>query len=156
RALMTQLLERQLELRVSTLDGSWTLDSLRIWYAQDPFDAVSGITARRRYELSSVVIDDVGIGLVVDVGTAFITQASVADYFVTHADGRNYRLQEFNRLTSRQKEQKGTLIYDNGLGKYKCWFEGWLDGMTVSNTGPITARGREYGSLYEYAAQECR
>jgi hypothetical protein len=156
RALMTQLLERQLELRVSTLNCWWSLDSLRIWHAQDPFDAASGITARRRYELSAVVIDDVGIGLVVDVGTTFITQASVADFFVRGADGKSYRLDEFNRLTSRQKEQKGTLIYDNGLGKYKCWFEGWLDGMTVSNTGPITARRREYGSLYEYATQECR
>jgi hypothetical protein len=153
RHLMAQLLERQLELRVSGLNSLWALDSLRIWYERDYFDSASGIAAWRRYELSTVVIDEVGIGLAVDIGTAFITQSSVADYFVRGTDGS---LREFNRLTSRQKEQKGTLIYDNGIGRYKCWFEGWSDGVTASNTGPIPARGREYGSLYEYVKQECR
>lgn len=153
RHLMAQLLERQLELRVSGLNSLWTLDSLRIWYEQNYFDSASGVAAWRRYELSAIVIDDLGIGLAVDVGTAFITQSSVADYFVRGSDDR---LREFNRLTSRQKEQKGTLIYNNGSGRYKCWFEGWLDGTTVSNTGTITARGREYRSLHEYAKHECR
>jgi hypothetical protein len=153
RHLMAQLLERQLELRVSGLNSLWSLDSLRIWYERNYFDAASGIAAWRRYELSAVIIDNVGIGFAVDVGTAFITQSSVADYFVR---GTDESLREFNRLTSRQKEQKGTLIYNNGIGRYKCWFEGWSEGITVSNTGIIPARGREYESLYEYVKEECR
>jgi len=156
RPLMAQLLERQLSLCASQVNAWWELDSLRIWYERDSFDAASGIGAWRRYEFSAIPIDGVGIGLIVDAGTAFITQGSVADYFRKNGDGKSDRQREFNRLTARQQEQKGTLIYDNGLGRYKCWFEGWMDGATVANAGPIKARGREYGSLFEYATKECR
>lgn len=154
RMLLANLLERQLELQVSRSDCWWSLDSLRIWYERDPFDAANGIAAWRRYELAAVVIEGEGIGLIVDVGTAFITQDSVADYFVKGVNGD--RKHEFLRLTSRQQEQKGTLIYDNGKGKYKCYFEEWANGMTCATTGAIDVRGRKFGSLYEYALAECR
>lgn len=151
---LANLLERQLELQVNSLNAWWQLDSLRIWYERDSFDAANGIAAWRRYELATVVIEGEGIGLVVDVGTAFITRDSVADYFVKGANGN--REHEFHRLTSRQQEQKGTLIYDNGKGKYKCYFEEWGNGMTCSTTGSMDVRGRRYGSLYDYASAECQ
>jgi hypothetical protein len=154
RMLMANLLERQLELLVNRSDCWWSLDSLRIWYERESFDAANGIAAWRRYELAAVVIEGEGIGLVVDVGTAFISQDTVADYFVKGANGN--RKHEFLRLTSRQQEQKGTLIYDNGKGKLKCYFEEWGNGMTCSTTGTIEARGRKYESLYKYAVAECR
>ncbi len=153
RMLLANLLERQLELQVNSFNAWWTLDSLRIWYERDSFDAANGIAAWRRYELAAVVIEGEGIGLVVDVGTAFITRNSVADYFVKGANGN--REHEFHRLTSRQQEQKGTLIYDNGKGKYKCYFEEWGNGMTCATTGSMDVRGRRYGSLYDYASAEC-
>lgn len=156
RMLMADLLARQLELQVSRFSFWWTLDSLRIWYEPAPFTIASGIAAWRRYELAAVHIEGEGIGLIVDVGTAFITQDSVADYFVKEAKGSSSRQREFERLTARQQEQKGTLIYDNGIGKYKCWFEDWGNDVTCSTTGAIDARGRKYGSLYEYASAECR
>jgi len=153
RLLLASLLERQLELQVNRSDQWWSLDSLRIWYERESFDASNRIAAWRRYELAAVVIEGEGIGLVVDVGTAFITQESVADYFVKGASG--HRKDEFLRLTSRQQEQKGTLIYDNGRGRFKCYFDQWGDGMTCSTTGAIDARGHEYESLYAYALAEC-
>jgi len=156
RSLMAELLARQLELQVSRFNLWWSLDSLRIWYEPAPFTTAAGIAAWQRYELAAVHIKGEGIGLVVDIGTAFITQDSVADYFINGTNGSSNRRHEFERLTSRQQEQKGTLIYDNGVGKYKCWFEEWCKGITCSNTGPIEARGRNYGSLYEYASAECQ
>jgi len=154
RMLLANLMERQLELQVNRLNCWWSLDSLRIWYERESFDAANGIAAWRRYELATVIIEGEGIGLVVDVGTAFITQASVADYLVNGANGT--RKHEFLRLTSRRQEQKGTLIYDNGRDKHKCYFEEWGNGMTCSTSGSIDVRGRKYGSLYDYAVAECR
>jgi len=154
RRLMADLVERQFELQIERFKGWWSLDSRRIWYELNPFAFESGVEAWRRYELASVVIDSEGIGLVVDISTAFISQDTVADYFVKDRNG-NTRRREFERLTSRQQEQKGTLIYDNGKGRYKCYFEEWASGITCSTTGTINARGRRYDSLYDYAIAEC-
>ncbi len=157
RQLMCDLLARQLELQVSRVGSWWTLDSLRIWYEQVPFTSDAGVAAWRRYELAAVHIDGEGIGLVVDVSTAFITQQSVADYFVRGSNGNGNRKREFDRLTARQEEQKGTLIYDNGSASIKCWFEEWCEGMTCATTGTIPGRGgRQFPSLYEYAISQCR
>jgi len=157
RQLMVDLMARQLELQVGKVGNWWTLDSLRIWYEQVPFTADAGVAAWRRYELNAVHIEGEGIGLVVDVSTAFITQHSVADYFVRGTNGAGDRRHEFERLTARQEEQKGTLIYDNGNGSIKCWFEEWCAGMTCATTGTVTGRGaRQFPSLYEYALAQCR
>lgn len=155
RRLMADLLERQLELQIDRFKGWWSLDSRRIWYELNPFTFDGGVEAWRRYELASVVIEGEGIGLVVDISTAFISRDTVADYFVSDRNGTT-REREFERLTSRQQEQKGTLIYDNGKGKHKCYFEEWANGVTCSTTGAINARGRRYASLYDYATAECR
>lgn len=150
--LMAQLLERRLLVVAARKPNWWKLDSARIWYESKPCEQKDGIAAYRRYELSSVVLDGVGIGLVVDIGTAFFTTSSVAEVFRTDipkpAQEENRR--RFDRLSQRQKEQKATLRYDCGKFRVKCYFDRANAGETCGTTGKVPAKGEVYPSLFAY------
>lgn len=168
-ALLAQLLERRLLIEVSRLGQWWKLDGSRIWYERVPVklnddnmaqrksvhapsQPPSDIAAYRRYEISSVVVDGIGVGLVVDIGTAFFTTTSVADFFRTDVPTqvREENLRRFERLSLRQRGQKATLLYDCGKTKHKCYFEKVNNGETCSGTGEIVVRRKVYSSLFAY------
>lgn len=126
----------------------WTLDSPRIFYASTPFKEVDGVAAYRRYEISSIPIEGEGIGLAVDVSTAFFTVPTVADFF----QDQKRQSKRFEVLSHRQTGQKATLLYDLGRNKVKCYFAGFSD-TTCATTGPLRVTGKDYSSLYEYYQQ---
>ncbi len=150
------LVERALYAQLARTTSFWTLDSPHIWYEPDPFLTEAGIAAYHRFEIDAAPIDGVGVGVAVDVGTAFFTEQSLAYYFApdVSADERKKRQQIFDRLTERQKLQKGTLLYDNGTSRMKCYFEQAPGDVTCSSTGPIRVKGRTYPSLTAYYAAE--
>ena len=147
-AMLAQLLERCFLIEIGKRTNLWTLDSPRIFYASTPFKEVDGVAAYRRYEISSTVIEGVGIGLVVDVSTAFFTVPTVADFF----QDRKWQPKHFEALSHRQTGQKGTLLYDLDRNKVKCYFESFPD-TTCATTGPFRVKGKDYSSLYEYYQQ---
>ena len=111
--MLAQLLERCLLIEIGKRTNLWTLDSPRIFYASTPFKEVDGVAAYRRYEISSTVIEEEGIGLVVDVSTAFFTVPTVADFF----QDQKRQSKRFEALSQRQTGQKATLLYDLGRNK---------------------------------------
>lgn len=150
--MIAQLLERCLLIEIGKRTDLWTLDSPRIFYAPTPFKKVDGIAAYRRYEISSISIEEVGIGLVVDVSTAFFTIPTVADFFEDSSPGKKWRPKRFEVLSHRQTGQKATLLYDLGRNKVKCYFDGFSD-TTCATTGELRVKGKDYRSLYEYYQQ---
>jgi len=121
-SLLTQLIERSLLIEIGRRTRLWTLDSPRIWYEPTPFQSANGIAAHRRFEVSAMPIEGIGVGLVVDVGTAFFTTSSVGDFFREDgsAEEQRCRRSRFEFLSERQQGQKGTLLYDTGVSKYKA------------------------------------
>ena len=151
-AILAQLLERSLLIEIGKRTNLWTLDSPSIFYASTPFKEVDGVAAYRRYEISSTVIEGVGIGLVVDVSTAFFTVPTVADFFENSSPDKKWQPKHFEALSHRQTGQKGTLLYDLGRNKIKCYFAGFSD-TTCATTGPLRVKGKDYSSLYDYYQQ---
>ena len=147
-AMLAQLLERSLLIEIGKRTNFWTLDSPRIFYASTPFKEVDGVAAYRRYEISSTVIEGEGIGLAVDVSTAFFTVPTVADFF----QDQKRQSKRFEALSHRQTGQKATLLYDLGRNKVKCYFAGFSD-ITCATTGPLRVKGKDYSSLYAYYQQ---
>lgn len=150
--LMAQLLERRLLVAAARQTTWWKLDSVRIWYEEKPFQEQGEVAAYRRFEISSVVVEGVGVGLVVDIGTAFFTTTSVADFFRTDVtkEKREENLRRFDRLSLRQKGQKATLLYDCGKTKSKCYFEKVNPGETCGTTGERVVKRKVYPSLFAY------
>jgi hypothetical protein len=150
--LLPHLIERALEVRLATRADLWRFDSPRIWYEARPFATRDGIAAYRRFEISALAIDGEGIGVAVDVGTAFFTEESLAYFFDPSVPARERlrREAQFCELTRRQEGQKGTLLYDNGRSRMKCYFEGAPSGVTCATTGRIRFRGQSYDSLLDY------
>lgn len=101
-------------------------------------------------------IEDVGVGVASDVGTAFFTTATLANFFdvTVAADERQRRRALFADLTGRQEGQKGTLLYDNGRSRIKCYFEEALEEVTCGSTGKVRVRGKTYESLFAYYRSE--
>jgi hypothetical protein len=155
RDLLAQIFERQLIAEIERKTKMWSLDSLRIWYEAVPSLSKDGILVWHRYEISGIAIDKVGIGLIVDVGTAFFSVATVADYFCNNITDqeKKARQNQFQRLTARQQGQKGTLVYETSKGRTVCYFDSWAEGMTASTTGTIPVKGKTYSSLQDYYAQ---
>ena len=172
RPLIAQLIERQFVISVGQRSDLWRLsDSRRKWYEPKPFKIISGIGAYRRYELSAVPIDNVGIGLVVDISTAFFTIDTIADFFGENQSEldckRNHK--RFTRLSQRQKGQKGTLWYDSGnidqrseqasssyggvISDCTCYFAKFVAEKTCSTYKDIKVDGDNYESLLEYYHQ---
>lgn len=151
--LMTQLLERSLLKEISRKQEYWNLDSLRMFYEKTPFIRSGGVAAYRRYEISSIDIDGVGVGLIVDIGTAFFTIPTVADFFIDDVSKKEKKLlrQRFEKLSQRQKGSKGTLLYEYKPGKFtKCYFVEFCPDVTVSTRMTLRVEGKTYNSLQDY------
>lgn len=150
--LVAQLVERSLLATLARGTDLWTLDSPRNWYEPEPFDVRDGIAVYRRYEVSAIPIDGVGVGVAVDVGTAFFTSETLAYFYEPDLpdEERKRRRRLFAELTGRQAGQKGTLLYDTGQARMKCYFESAPEGAICGKTGKIRLKGRSYGSLHEY------
>ncbi|MFQ5884726.1 MAG: hypothetical protein ACE5IO_06465 [Thermoplasmata archaeon] len=99
-----------------------------------------------------IPIQGIGLGVITHVGTAFFTKLTVADYFL----GDSSAQERFELLSQRQKGAKGTLLYDLGASKHKCYFEEFLPNETCGIIGPIVVHGTTYDSLFEYYAQKHR
>lgn len=151
--LITQLLERSLLKQASRNPDFWMLDSYRMFYQRQPFVQNQDVAAYRRFEISSIPIEGVGVGLIVDIGTAYFTVLTVADFFRENiSEEQKTRLQQrFNKLSQRQNGSKGTLLYEYKPGKFKkCYFESFCNGITASTTGTIRIKGETFKSLQEY------
>lgn len=155
-AVIPDLVERAILVELARRTDLWTLDSPRKWYEPAPFQSEDGIAAYRRFEIAALLIDDVGVGVAVDVNTAFFTEAALAYFFDDRVDvpERHERHELFTKLTRRQPGQKGTLLYDNGRSRVKCYFEDAPEGVTCGTTGPVRVRGKTYTSLFAYYQAE--
>lgn len=156
RPLIAQLIERQFIISVGQQSDLWRLsNSRRKWYEPKPFKTISGIGAYQRYELSAIAIDNVGIGLVVDISTAFFTIDTIADFFGENQSelDRKRNHKRFTRLSQRQKGQKGTLWYNSGNIDCTCYFSQFLAEKTCSTYRDIKVSGDNYESLWEYYRQ---
>jgi len=122
--LLPMLVERAFLIQLMKRTDLWTLDSKRIWYDNRAFCTEGEVEIYRRYEIGSILIDDVGVGIVVDVGTAFFSAQTLAYFFAPGLSESERKAREgaFERLTRRQLRQKGTLLYDNGHARVKCYF----------------------------------
>ena len=155
KAVISSLLERALIAGLPHSTNLWRLDSPRKWLERDPFSTRDGIEAYRRFEISGLLVDSVGLAISVDISTAFLASQTL-DYY--HASGipsqESKRRQEvFCRLTSRQKGQKGTLVYRVGLSARVCYFEKANPGQTCGLTPEIKVHGVTYRNLHEYYLQ---
>ena len=152
RDALRQIIERPVLIRALRCGRYWTLDSPRILWEREPFRKQDGIAAFRRFSISAIAIDGVGIGVAVDASTSFLSADSLAWYFplaAAEAEGRRRRL-AFERLSGRLDGQKGTLVYEGPRGAHRCYFEEALPGVTCSTTGRMVLSGRTYGSLGDY------
>ncbi|MCG8532205.1 MAG: hypothetical protein MI749_16290, partial [Desulfovibrionales bacterium] len=149
RQLIADLYKRSLIIRLNQHPDFWVLDSPRIFYEKEPLvnDTTenSDIDAFRRYEISDVIIDDVGLGFSVDISTAFFTNLSVDDYM------NMGHIERFKKLSGRQGEQQGTLLYDGPNKKVKCYFVKYEGNLTLSTAHAIRMNdGSHYNSPFEY------
>jgi hypothetical protein len=152
RPLLTQLLERALTTCLEQHTRLWNLVGYRIWYEPAPFRTVEDVAAYQRFEISSINIDDVGVGIVVDISTAFFTVWTVADFFKESLPKveMERRRERFEYLGARKSGRKGTLLYDFGKNQYRCYFDSFCPGVTTATTGMIRLQGQNYESLRDY------
>lgn len=151
-SILPQMIERAFLVTLSAHTRMWTLDSPRIWYEPEPFTTQNAIAVHRRFEVATILVDGVGVGIAVDVGTAFFTATTLAHFFdanIPHQE-RLARRATFAALTGRQQGQKGTLLYDTGRSRTKCYFEDAPDGVTCAGTGTIRVKDKTYDSLHSY------
>jgi hypothetical protein len=149
---LAQLLERCWLVQMGRRTKLWRLRSPRTWYEEKPFAKARGIAAYRTFQVSAIPIEGVGVGLAVNLGTAFFTEATLDRFFRDDLpDPEKARLRErFQALTARQKGQKGTLLYDTGRSRHTCYFVGFLHGVTCATTGKMRVHGCDYDSLLDY------
>jgi hypothetical protein len=152
RGLVPQLVERSFLAQIAHRTELWNLDSPRIFYERDPFQVEDGIAAYRRYEIAGILLEDVGVGIAVDVGTAFFTVENLEYFFGPDVSPEEAKRRErwFANLTGRQEGQKGTLLYDTGQSRTKCYFESNAVGVTCATSGSFGLNGRSYSSLLDY------
>lgn len=144
------LLERAMIMQLKRSEF-WSFDSTRLWYEPTPFKNAHGIDAYRRYRIGATPLDEEGVGIAVDVQIAFFSTNSLAWFFDRNLepDEQERRHQLFERLTERQKDQKGTLLYVIGHKRLKCYFVE-APGRTCHETGAFTVQGVKYESLADY------
>jgi len=154
-SLLAQLIERRVLIEIKHRLKMRTIDSPRIWYENTPFRIYKGIAAYRRFEVSAIPIEGVGVGISVDVGVAFFTQWTVAEFFRNDIPRREQerRQEQFESLSQRQQGQKGTLLYDLDKNLNKCYFDEFRSGVTCATTGKRIVKRQEYRSLLEYYQQ---
>lgn len=155
-SLLAQLIERHVQIKIKHRLKMPTFDSPRIFQNPKPFKTVGGIDAYRRFEISAIPIEGVGVGIPVEISTAFFTHRTIADIFRDDIpDHEQQRLQEdFKSLSRRQDGQQGTLLYDLENKQRKCYFKEFLPGVTCATTGKRIVNGEVYDSLLNYYQQK--
>ena len=155
RVVVAALLERALIAHLPVSTSLWRLDSPRKWLEKAPFQHRDGIDAYRRFEISALAVEDIGVAMSVDVSTAFLGSHTLDYYYCSRVSSSEskLRLEEFGRLTNRQAGQKGTLVYQVGLTSNVCYFEKGTIGQTCGRTPELKINGKSYPSLYEYYVQ---
>ena len=151
--LIAKLFERGMMSRLEQKTGRWRINGRpRVFYDCLPFQTERDIEAYRSYQVSCEVIEDVGIGLAVEVGTACFTKMNAADYFRDDLSGAEQeKLQHrFNQLRDRQNGRKGTLLYDNKQTHTVCYFDSFPRGVTCGTTGKFKVENEWYSSLTDY------
>lgn len=150
--LLAQLIERHLLIQIKRRSKMQTFDSPRIFQDTKPFKTAEDIDAYRRFEVSALPIQGVGVGISVEISTAFFTHNTIADFFREDiSDHEQQRRQEdFESLSQRQRGQKGTLLYDLDNKQRKCYFDQFLQGVTCTATGTLYVDRQTYSSLLEY------
>ena len=154
--LLARLIERQLRIGIKRHLPLRTINSPRIFYEPEPFQRAERVDAYRRFEISAIPIEGVGVGISVDVGVAFFTQWTVADFFRNDISKREqeHRQKHFEVLGERQSGQKGTLRYDSGENLSSCYFDKFSYGVTCATTRKLIVDGEVYVSLLEYYRQK--
>jgi hypothetical protein len=149
------LVERAFLVHLSSVTKLWRLDSPRKWLERNPFVCRQDIEAYRRFEISALLVDGVGMSISVDISTAFLGTRTLDYYFAGGLSSQemNRRQELFGRLTSRQKGQKGTLVYRVASTTRVCYFEKCSSGQTCGRTPEIKINGQTYASLFDYYAQ---
>ncbi|MCY4554013.1 MAG: hypothetical protein OXC79_10090 [Candidatus Poribacteria bacterium] len=155
-SLLAQLIERYVQIEIKRRLKMQTFDSPRIFQETRPFKTSKGIDAYRRFEVSALPIQWVGVGISVEISTAFFTRSTIADIFRDDIpDHEQQRLQEdFKFLSQRQRGQKGTLLYDLGNNQMKCYFDKFRSDLTCARTGKRIVKGKVYNSLLDYYRQK--
>ncbi len=155
-SLLAQLIERHLLIQIKRRSKMQTFDSPRIFQDTKPFKTAEDIDAYRRFEVSALPIQGVGVGISVEISTAFFTRSTIAEIFRDDIpDHEQQRLQEdFKSLSQRQRGQKGTLLYDLGNKQRKCYFNECPPGVTCTTTGKRIVNGKVYDSLLDYYQQK--
>ena len=151
-SLLAQLIERHTLMQIKRRLKMPTIDGTRIFQETQAFKNVEGFDVHRQFKVSAIAIEDVGVGISVDVSMAFFTHKTVADVFRFDLPSHEQqRLQEdFEFLSQRQRGQKGTLLYDLGNKQMKCYFEKPLPRKTCATIGPLFVKEQTYSSLLEY------
>ena len=147
--LLARLVERQVLLAIKRRLPLRPVNSPRILYEAEPFQSAAEIDAYRRFEISAIPIEGVGVGVSVDVGVAFYTCWTVAEFFQNEN-----REKRFELLSRRQTGQRGTLRYDSGKNLSSCYFDKFSHGITCATTGKRIVKGEVYDSLLEYYRQK--
>ena len=57
-------------------------------------------------------------------------------------------------MSERQHGQKGTLVYDFGRDKHKCYFDSFHPGLTAATVNGLRVQGQTYASLQAYYKQK--
>lgn len=150
------LLERAVLIQVARRTNFWRLDSPRKWLEPSPFQTADGIAAYRRFEVSCLPVSGVGAAVSVDISTAFFTTQTLAAFYdpALSPSELKERKRAFDRLTSRQQGQKGTLTYDNGRSTTVCYFEKWDADRTCGRTPELRIGGKTYPSLHGYYTEK--
>lgn len=154
-SLLAKLIERHILIKIKRRLKMQTVDSPRIFQETEPFETIKGIDVHRRFEVSAIAIEGVGVGISVDVSMAFFTHKTIADFFRHDIPKhQQQRLkEEFESRSQRQDGQKGTLLYDLGNNQMKCYFDKPLPGLTCATTDPLFVNGKTYSSLLQYYQQ---
>lgn len=150
--LIPLLVERALNAKIRSTTNWWAVDGPGLWCEGQPFKTVEDINAYNRYEIGALYIEDVGVGVAVDIGTVFYTQNNLAYYFdggVNQAE-QHRRRDIFERITERQSGHKGTLLYDIGVSQHKCYLATADTGQNCATTGTIRIDGHTFSSLENY------
>jgi hypothetical protein len=153
--LVPALLERAVIGQVSRAANHWHLDSWRKWFQPAPFLSEDGFNVFRRFEVTGTFVEGVGVGIGIDISTAFFTRQTLGYFFARNLGTQERQLREetFARLTTRQKGQKGTLIYERGDFKGVCYFEKGDPDRTCGQTPEFRINGRTYKNVYEYFSE---
>jgi hypothetical protein len=151
--LMARLFENGMMSRIAWITKRWVINRFpRTFYDLGSFRDDGDISAYRSYEVSCFPIEGVGVGISMEVNTAFFSLPTVADYFRGDlSPSRRDELQKrFFRLVGRQKGKKGLLLYNNGRTNTTCYFDSFQPDMTCGSTGKFRINNQTHESLTAY------